>query len=82
MPNHFTTVGLCSRDYYRLEALGKEDFSEIDFAELKNKNLCEIVTSKPIDCNNWYSGPSTTGEPSGEPTRREFTNSEAMDRRS
>jgi len=54
MPNHFTTVGLCSRDYYRLEALGKEDFSEIDFAELKNKNLCEIVTSKPIDCNNWY----------------------------
>lgn len=51
MPNHFTTVGLCSIDYIRLEAFG---FSEIDFSELTNKNLCEIVTSKPIDCNNWY----------------------------
>lgn len=54
MPNHFTTVGLCSRDYDRLEALGKEDFDEIDFSELKNKNLCEIVTGKPNDCHNWY----------------------------
>jgi hypothetical protein len=54
MPNHFTTIGLCSRDYDRLEALGKEDFCEIDFSELADKNLCEIVTSEPNDCDLWY----------------------------
>lgn len=54
MPNHFTTVGLCSRDYNRLEALGKDDSSEIDFSELTDKNLCEIVTSKPNYCDLWY----------------------------
>jgi len=31
MPNHFLTIGLCGRDYKRLEAIGKEDYDEIDF---------------------------------------------------
>lgn len=41
MPNHFTTIGMCARDYDRLEDLVKDDPVEIDFSELTNKNLCD-----------------------------------------
>ena len=47
MPNHFLTVGLCGRDYNRLEAVGKEDYDEIDFEPLKGANLCELITKLP-----------------------------------
>lgn len=47
MPNHFTTVGLCGRDWNRLEALGKEDIDEIDLHSLNGKNLCEILNPRP-----------------------------------
>ena len=44
MPNHFLTVGLCGRDWSRLESLGKEDF---DFEPLKDANLCERIDPLP-----------------------------------
>lgn len=47
MPNHFTTVGLCGRDWKRLEAIGKEDYDEIDFQPLKGSNLCELIHKLP-----------------------------------
>lgn len=37
MPNHFLTVGLCSRDY------SNDDDSEVDFSPLANANLCELA---------------------------------------
>lgn len=47
MPNHFLTVGLCGRDYARLEALGKEDYDEIDLQPLIGANLCELICKLP-----------------------------------
>lgn len=47
MPNHFLTIGLCGRDYKRLEAIGKEDYDEIDMEPLKGANLCELIAELP-----------------------------------
>lgn len=47
MPNHFLTVGLCGRDYKRLDALGKEDYDEIDLKTLEGANLCELLQKLP-----------------------------------
>ena len=44
MPNHFLTVGLCARDYERLELSGKEDF---DFSAINEMNLCEQICRLP-----------------------------------
>ena len=44
MPNHFLTVGLCGRDYERLEKLGKDD---VDLSPLVGVNLCELVSKLP-----------------------------------
>lgn len=46
MPNHFLTVGLCTRNYDLLEASGKADF---DFSGLEGANLCEIIAELPKD---------------------------------
>ena len=58
MPNHYTTVGLCSRSAERLESLGKDDFCEIDLSELNNANLCDIVMKLPEELREingaWY----------------------------
>jgi hypothetical protein len=44
MPNHFTVVALCGRNWERLEQQGKEDF---DFTGLEGANLCEILAPLP-----------------------------------
>jgi len=47
MPNHFVTIGLCGRDYKRLEAIGKEDYDEIDIKPMEGANFCELVCKLP-----------------------------------
>ncbi len=47
MPNHFLVIGLCGRDYARLEAIGKDDIDEIDLKPLDGANLCEISDKLP-----------------------------------
>lgn len=47
MPNHFLTVGLCSRDYSRLQESGKEYYPKDFFDSLKNINLCKLVCPRP-----------------------------------
>lgn len=47
MPNHFLTVGLCGRDYARLEKQGLEDWSEDHFKTLEGANLCSLVERLP-----------------------------------
>jgi len=47
MPNHYLTVGLCAKDYKRLEEQGKEDFDAEHFKGLEGSNLCEIVLPLP-----------------------------------
>ena len=49
MPNHFLNVGLCARDWNRLEKQGKEDWSEIDLAPLVGANLCELLFKLPAE---------------------------------
>lgn len=46
MPNHFTVVAICGRDWKRLEEAGKEDF---DLEPLNGANLCEIIAPLPED---------------------------------
>lgn len=43
MPNHFLTVGLCSRDY------SHDDDNETDFSPLTGANLCELAGPKLPD---------------------------------
>jgi hypothetical protein len=47
MPNNFLTIGLCGRDYERLEEAGKEDFDEVDMSTIVNANLCELALRMP-----------------------------------
>src|SRR5688572_16460686 len=49
MPNHFLTVGLCARDWSRLEEMGKEDFSDVSFEPLDDANLCELIAPMPSE---------------------------------
>ena len=51
MPNHFLTIGLCGRDYKRLEEAGKEDFDESDMGAIVDANLCELVFKMPDELN-------------------------------
>lgn len=44
MPNHFTVVAVCGRDYEKLEAAGLEDYPAIDLSEI---NLCAAVKPLP-----------------------------------
>lgn len=48
MPNHFLTIGLCSRDW-------SEDQGEVDFSALKDANLCQLVHPQPEGIGDgWY----------------------------
>lgn len=49
MPNHFTTVGLCGRDYSRMEQrlLPNGEVDEVSFASLLDANLCDIIKPLP-----------------------------------
>jgi hypothetical protein len=46
MPNHFLTVGLCARDWQRLEAKGLKDF---DLAPMNGVNFCSLLYPLPED---------------------------------
>lgn len=46
MPNHFTTIALCARDWNRLEQQGKD---EHDFSDLPGKNLCDSIAPLPVE---------------------------------
>jgi hypothetical protein len=47
MPNHFLVIGLCGRDWERLEAIGRDDHDEIDLTPIEGVNLCEIIDKLP-----------------------------------
>lgn len=46
MPNHYTTVGICARDWERIEHKGIED-EEIDYSPLEGANLCSLLHPMP-----------------------------------
>jgi hypothetical protein len=56
MPNHFLTIGLCARDYDRLEAQGLEDYDDVDLEPIKGANLCKILMPLPSDLNGIVDG--------------------------
>lgn len=49
MPNHFTVVALCGRDWSRMEELGIEDYKPVELAE--NINLCALAMPLPEELN-------------------------------
>jgi|GEM_PF-2747810 len=47
MPNHYTVVGLCARDWKAAEKLGKKSIDEVDLTPINGSNLCKIVLPMP-----------------------------------
>lgn len=46
MPNHFTTIGLCSRDWSR------DEDNEVDLTPIDGLNLCEVIAPLPNELAN------------------------------
>jgi hypothetical protein len=59
MPNNYLTIGLCSRDWERLDAEGK-DCGSVPFDKLDDANLCELLAPLPerlrgiVSCSEPY----------------------------
>ena len=56
VPNHFTTIGLCGRDYRSMEEMGIEEYDQIDLGPLEGANLCALVDPRPEELNGIISG--------------------------